>query len=182
MAGFAVAALAAAAALTPTQGPGEEAAEPRPETVLVLDFEVQDQGVNGADDEEIASLAREAARLFRERIRQDGRFALVEPSAPSGGPAARSGSPGASCGAPACAREAARDAGATRVVRGRYVKVSNLIRYLAVELVDPSTGQVLRSAVAELKGQRDVVLERAVANLYRDLRRPSARPGSRPGA
>lgn len=160
-------ALAAAAVLAPAPA-ADDAAETAPEeTILVLEFEVMDHGVNAGDDSEVAAVAHEATRLFREQVRADGRFVLAEADAADGAAApGGSSSRGYACRTVACTREVARRAGATRVVRGKYVKVSNLIRYLAVELVDPATGRVLRSAAAEVKGQRDVILPRAVASLY----------------
>lgn len=149
-------------------------AGPPVETVLVLDFEVDDQGVNARDDAEIAGIAGEATRLFREEVERSGRFELVR-EASSGGTSGAGGSgesgptPAAECRTRDCLREAAGRAGATHVVQGRYVKVSNLIRYLAVELVDASDGRVVRRAAAELKGQRDVILPRAVEILHERL-------------
>lgn len=151
---------------------GQEA----PETVLVLDFEVQDQGVNARDDAEIDSLAAEATRLFREEIERRGTFELVRET-PHAGTSTEAEAPtrASDCRTGDCLRETAGRAGATYVVRGRYVKLSNLIRYLSVELVDVSDGRVVRKAAAELKGQRDAILGRAVEILHERL-------GAAPGA
>lgn len=182
MTAFVFAFLAASALATP--GPqaaagvpqdGEGAVRPVAETVLVLDFEVDDQGVNARDDEEIAALAREATRLFREEVERRGRFELVREARSAGTSSDHASTRASECRTAACLREAARRAGATRIVRGRYVKVSNLIRYLAVELLDVSDGRVLRRAAAEIKGQRDVILPRAVEILHERL-------GEGPGA
>lgn len=176
---LALATLVATTLMTPAPSgrPASDAAH-QPETILVLDFEVRDQGVHTGDDREVASVAREATRLYRKRVEEDGRFTLAvgEESGATADPAP--GTRGSSCRTATCTRELARRTGATLVIRGRYVKVSNLIRYLAVELVDPSTGRVVRSAAAEIKGQRDVVLPRAVANLYDHLHPGSGGPGS----
>lgn len=177
-------ALAAAAVLAPAPAAaGDEAAETAPEeTILVLAFEVMDHGVNAGDDSEVAAVAREATRLFREQVRADDRFVLAEGGVADGATTpGGSSSRGYACRTVACTREVARRAGATLVVRGKYVKVSNLIRYLAVELVDPATGSVLRSAAAEVKGQRDVILPRAVASLYDRLQPSTAGQGEGAG-
>lgn len=140
-----------------------------PETVLVLDFVVQDQGVNARDDAEIDSIATEATRLFREEIERRGTFELAR-EAPHAGTSPGDGAvPASECRTSQCLREAADRAGATHVVRGRYVKLSNLIRYLSVELIDASDGRVVRRASAELKGQRDAILARAVEILHERL-------------
>ncbi|MFW6193596.1 MAG: DUF2380 domain-containing protein, partial [Gemmatimonadota bacterium] len=147
------------------------AVEPPPvgppgETVLVLDFEVRDQGVNTRDDDEVRTLAGEATRLFREEVERRGSFELV--GEPGGGtsPADDDATPASECRTSECLREAAQRAGATHVIRGRYVKLSNLIRYLSVELIDASDGRVVRRSTAELKGQRDALLTRAVEVLH----------------
>lgn len=159
----------------PPGGPDLPAASGRSaETLLVLDFEVDDQGVNARDDAEIAALAGEATRLFREEVERGGRFELVREES-DGGTSADPATRASECRTGACLREAARRAGATHVVRGRYVKVSNLIRYLAVEMVDVSEGGVVRRASAELKGQRDAILRRAVAILHERLEGASGR-------
>lgn len=177
MTAFVFAVLAASLLPTPV-APPTAAVSPNPEgagpatgaeTVLVLDFEVQDQGVNARDDEEIAALAREATRLFREEVERSGRFELAREPEATGTGSGHAASPASECRTASCLREAAERAGATRIVRGRYVKVSNLIRYLAVELVDVSDGRVLRRAAAELKGQRDRILPRAVEILHERL-------------
>lgn len=152
-----------------------------PERVLILAFEVKDQGVNAADDAEIAEIARQATRLFRRQVEDDERYVLAEGGGSADGSTASTPARSRPCRTQACLQRLAREAGATRIVRGRYVKVSNLIRYLAVELVDPTTGRVLRSAAAELKGQRDEILDRAVANLYGRLHPLPGRSGARAG-
>jgi hypothetical protein len=149
--------------------------DPPAEAILVLDFEVHDQGVNARDDAEIDSLAAVATRLFREEVERRGAFELVREAAHEGTSAEGDGARASECRTRECLREAARRAGATHVVRGRYVKLSNLIRYLAVELVDVSDGRVVRRASAELKGQRDAILTRAVEILHE-------RPGDASGA
>lgn len=176
MSHLAMVAYAALAVLTPASpGQPDPAGATPPETVVVLDFEVHDQGVNAGDAAEVARVAEQATRLFRERVEADDRFAVAEPRPGEAGTSSRSGSATSSCRDDGCTLEAARRAGATRVIRGRYVKVSNLIRYLAAELVDPATGRVVRSAAVELKGQRDVLLARAVSSLYDQLRRSAPR-------
>mgnify|MGYP006286312833 CR=1 FL=1 len=174
MAGFAITALAVAVTSLAPAPPASDTipAVSGQEAVLVMDFEVKDQGVNRSDDAEVASVALRATRLFREQVERDARFTLVERDAADG--SGGGSSHATACRTESCRRDVARRAGATQVIRGRYVKVSNLIRYLAVELVDPSTGRVVRSATAEVKGQRDVILPRAVAALYESLHPPAA--------
>lgn len=169
MTALVLAALATTGLLAPVvPAPAADLAPPDPsaETVLVLDFEVHDQGVNARDDAEIDSLATEATRLFREEVERRGAFELVRETAHEGTSAEADAPRASECRTRECLREAARRAGATHVVRGRYVKLSNLIRYLAVELVDVSDGRVVRRATAELKGQRDAILARAVEILH----------------
>lgn len=181
MHGFTIVALAAGLAAAPA-GADTVLAAGEAERVMVMEFEVKDQGVNRADDAEVASVAERATRLFREKVEGDARLTLVPAESVAADAAASAGSGPRPCRTTSCTGEAARRAGASRVVRGRYVKVSNLIRYLTVELVDPSTGEVVRSATAEVKGQRDVVLPRAVAALYESLYPRAGEPGARPGS
>lgn len=136
--------------------------------VLVLDFQTLNKSVNKESSGELSRVATDAARLFRQRIQEDGRFTLVTTEEfEEARTRLRSGSSG--CAESACAREAARSVGVTEVFRGRVIKVSNLIWYLVVERADVESGKVLGQESIELKGQRDVILPRAVAALHRWL-------------
>lgn len=138
------------------------------EKVLVLDFQTVDKSVNPDEAGEIARVATDAARMFRERVRDDGRFTLVTMEEfEETRTGLRSG--GSGCDSGACAREAARAAGVEHVFRGRVVKVSNLIWYLVVEHEDVASGKIVGQEAIELKGQRDVILPRAIAALHRWL-------------
>lgn len=159
------------AAATGQQTTGSTDGSPDPtdrQKVLVLDFQTLDRSVNPDEAGEIARVATDAARMFRERVRDDGRFTLVTMEQfEDARSRLRSGS--ADCDSGACAREAARSAGVEHVLRGRVVKVSNLIWYLVVEHEDVASGKVVGQEAVELKGQRDVILPRAVAALHRWL-------------
>lgn len=139
-----------------------------PQKVLVLDFQVVDRSVNPDETGEITRVATEAARMFRERVEEDGRFTLVTMERFQDA-RSRLQSGGSGCTDAACAREAARSVGVQRVFRGRVIKVSNLIWYLVMEHEDAASGKVLGQESIELKGQRDVILPRAVAALHRWL-------------
>lgn len=157
--------------VTGQETPGSTNGAPDPadrQKVLVLDFQTVDKSVNPDEAGEIARVATDAARMFRERVRDDGRFTLVTMEQFE---EARSGlrSGGSGCDSGACAREAARAAGVEHVFRGRVIKVSNLIWYLVVEHEDVASGKVVGQESIELKGQRDVILPRAVAALHRWL-------------
>lgn len=140
----------------------------RREKVVVADFQTLNRSVNERDTTELSRVATSAARMFRERIREDGRYELVTPERLES-TGSRLRSEGASCETSACAREAAREMGIQHVFRGRVIKISNLIWYLVVEHEDVATGEVLGQEAIELKGQRDVILPRAVAALHRWL-------------
>lgn len=137
--------------------------------VLVLDFQTLDKSVNpNHEGEEITRVATDAARMLRERLQDDGRFSLVTMEEfEDARSRLRSGDTG--CDSGACAREAASSAGVEHVFRGRVIKVSNLIWYLVVEHEDVASGKVVGQEAIELKGQRDVILPRAIAALHRWL-------------
>lgn len=138
------------------------------ETVLVLDFQDVDRSAKPDEAGEISRVATEAARMFRERIRDDGRFTLVTMDQLEEA-RSRLQSGGASCSDASCARDAARSIGVRHVLKGRVIRVSNLIWYLVVEHEDAASGEVLGQESIELKGQRDVILPRAIAALHRWL-------------
>lgn len=137
--------------------------------VLVLDFQTLDKSANPDEEgEEITRVAIDAARMLRERLQDDGRFSLVTMEQfEEARSRLRSGDTG--CDSGACGREAARSADVEHVFRGRVIKVSNLIWYLVVEHEDLASGKVVGQEAIELKGQRDVILPRAVAALHRWL-------------
>ena len=136
--------------------------------VLVLDFQTLNQSVNKESTGELSRIATEAARMFRERMQEDGRYTLVTMEEfQDARTSLQSSDP--SCAESSCAREAARSVGVTEVFRGRVIKVSNLIWYVVVEHADVESGKVLGQESIELKGQRDVILPRAVAALHRWL-------------
>lgn len=166
----AVAVLALAASVPPAAGQtaGDAEAPADRETVLVLDFQVLDQSAKPDGGEELSRVAGSAARMFRGRMEEDGRFTLV-PAQRFREARTRLAAEGAGCADATCAREAARSLGVDQVFRGRVIKVSNLIWYLIVEHEDVASGQVLGRETIELKGQRDAILPRAVAALHRWL-------------
>jgi hypothetical protein len=156
---------------TGQQTPASTDGSPDPadrQKVLVLDFQTLDKSVNPDEAGEIARVATDAARMFRERLQDDGRFTLVTMEQFEDA-RSRLRSRGTECDSGACAREAARSTGIEHVFRGRVVKVSNLIWYLVVEHEDVASGKVVGQEAIELKGQRDVILPRAVAALHRWL-------------
>ena len=138
------------------------------QNVLVLDFQTHNQSVNKEDTAELSRVATEATRMFRQRIQEDGRYTLVAMEDFQDA-RERLRSSGSGCTESACAREAARSVGVSEVFRGRVIKVSNLIWYLVVEHADVASGEVMGQESIELKGQRDVILPRAVAALHRWL-------------
>lgn len=149
-----------------TPGAGAEAVV---EKALVLDFQTLNKSINDDSGEELSRVATDAARMFREQLREDGRFRLVTMEEFQDARSRLQASGSSACAESACAREAARSVGVQHVFRGRVIKVSNLIWYLVIEHADVASGEVLGQESIELKGQRDVILPRAVAALHRWL-------------
>lgn len=166
-AALAVAGLASTAAAQQTAGT-RDAPEQDRETVLVLDFQVLDRSVTPEEGGELPEVAASAARMFREEVSNDGRYTLVTMERFQDA-RKRLVAGDTRCEDAACSREAARSVGVEHVFRGRVIKVSNLIWYLVVEHEDVDTGRVLGQESIELKGQREVILPRAIAALHRWL-------------
>lgn len=157
---------APAGAQQPADG-GPKAEKDR-RTVLVLDFQVLDRSVRPDESGELSEVAVSAARMFRDEISRDDRYRLVTMERFQDARKRLVAGEG-NCADAACSREAARSVGVEHVFRGRVIKVSNLIWYLVVEHEDVETGRVLGQESIELKGQRQVILPRAIAALHRWL-------------
>ncbi len=136
------------------------------QTVAVFDFELIDsslQGqIDGASADELARLTRLGDQL-RQRLRQSGRFSLVDitPIASE----ARATNLQA-CGG--CDTHLANRVGAELAVTGTVQKVSNLILNMNIYVRDVSSGRTVAAMSADMRGNSDESWSRALDWLIRN--------------
>jgi Protein of unknown function (DUF2380) len=137
-----------------------------PPKLAVFDFEMIDtslQGeVYGARSDEQARLARIGDRV-RDELAASGKFRLLD-IAPVN--AAAHGSNLQACGG--CDMKLARELGADVAITGVVQKVSNLILNVNLYLRDVSSGHLLASVSADMRGNTDESWSRAVDYLVHD--------------
>ncbi|HEU4564688.1 MAG TPA: pentapeptide repeat-containing protein [Gemmatimonadaceae bacterium] len=143
-------------------------------TLVVLPFTLADNGYN-------ADVAGMRARLERagyspergmeEALAASGRYAIVRPARADGGAMDDSarGTP-APCEELACIARAGRAAGASRVVTGRITRVSDIIWFVSVALVDADAARLVHAEQSiEVKGDIADLIPKTMTALARRL-------------
>jgi hypothetical protein len=143
-----------------TGGPAEA------QTIAVFDFELIDTSLEGATNgpraDEQARLVRLGDQL-RQRLRESGRFSLVD-IAPVAGEARASNLE--ACGG--CATRLAQRIGAELALTGTVQKVSNLILNMTIHVADVSSGATVVTASADMRGNTDESWSRTLDWLIRN--------------
>jgi len=141
-------------------------AEPARPTVAVFDFELIDTSLEGTlrgpRDDERARLAHVGTQL-RERLRESGRFDVLD-VAPVAGEAAASNLQ--SCGG--CDIALAKRIGAELAITGTVQKVSNLILNMNIYVRDVSAETTVAVMSADMRGNTDESWSRALDWLVRN--------------
>ena len=136
------------------------------ETVAAFDFELIDTSlegeIKGSRADEQARLARASDQL-RQRLRNSGRFTLVD-IAPVAGEARASNLQ--ACGG--CDTRLAQRVGAELAVTGTVQKVSNLILNMNIYIRDASSGRTVAAMSADIRGNTDKSWSRALDWLVRN--------------
>jgi TolB-like protein len=126
------------------------------------------------------AIAQVATERLRADLAQSATFALVDSS--RAGQALGAGDlPRTQCNASIqCIRTAAQKAGARWAVTGTVTKLSNLIWYLAAQLIDVSSGRLILDDSFELKGPRDEMVPRGATSFARRIEKAAAREVGEP--
>jgi hypothetical protein len=136
------------------------------QTVAAFDFELIDTSLEG---EIKGSRADEQARLagvsdqLRQRLRESGRFTLVD-IAPVAGEARASNLQ--ACGG--CDTRLAQRVGAELAITGTVQKVSNLILNMNIYMRDAASGRTVAAMSADIRGNTDESWSRALDWLLRN--------------
>ena len=141
------------------------AAEPVP--VTVIDFEFYDTSlegeVKGTNPEEQARLKLISNQL-RELLGASDRYTIVD-TAPAAAEIAAGGN-WQSC--PGCDTKIAKALGAKLSITGQVQKVSNLILNINIYIRDADTGDVVKVAGVDIRGNTDKSWQRGVSWLVRN--------------
>jgi hypothetical protein len=135
------------------------------QAVAVFDFELIDTSLEGARGaaraEEQARLARVSNQL-RERLRESGRFSVLD-IAPVAGEARAHNLQ--ACGG--CDSDLAKRIGAELAITGTVHKVSNLILNMKIYVRDAPSGRTVAAVNADLRGNTDESWSRSLDWLVR---------------
>ena len=136
------------------------------QTVAAFDFELIDTSlegeIKGPRADEQARLARLSDQL-RQRLRESGRFTLVD-IAPVAGEARASNLQ--ACGG--CDTRLAQRVGAELAITGTVQKVSNLILNMNIYMRDAASGRTVAAMSADIRGNTDESWSRALDWLVRN--------------
>jgi hypothetical protein len=138
-----------------------------PVSIAVLNFELVDSSLEGASrgvDEAETKRLEIISDLLRELLASSGKYEVVD-LAPA---VARIADAGLIHGCNGCEIGIARSLGADRVIVGMVQKVSTLILGIHMAERDVSTGRVLQSATAQIRGNTDQSWTRGVKWLVRN--------------
>ncbi len=145
---------------------GVAAATAGAQAVAVFDFELIDTSLEGAllgaRGDEQARLARLSDQL-RERLRESGRFSVLDIAPIAGEARARNLQ---ACGG--CDAELARRIGAELAITGTVQKISNLILNMSIYVRDASSGRTMAAMNADLRGNTDESWSRTLDWLVRN--------------
>jgi hypothetical protein len=136
------------------------------QTVAAFDFELIDTSlegeIKGARPDEQARLARLSEQL-RQRLRESGRFTLVDITPVAGEAHAANLQ---ACGG--CDVRLAQRVGAELALTGTVQKVSNLILNMNIYIRDASSGRTVAAMSADVRGNTDESWSRALDWLVRN--------------
>jgi TolB-like protein len=145
-------------------------------TLLLGDLVFNGASANAIQPGDTA-IAQVATERLRADLAQSTTFALVD-SSRAGQALGAVDLPRAQCTASVqCVRAAAQKVGARWAVTGTVTKLSNLVWYLAAQLVDVASGRLILDDSFELKGPRDEMIPRGATSFARRIEKAAAREG-----